>query len=363
MNDSLGSKWSRAAGTALPAVARSARTLTASFTLTLAATLTLALTACGGGGGGGGAVADPAPPPVAVVSSLGDFPDPFVFADGRGGWLAVATNSGNRNVQMARSANLQSWQSMPDAMPQRASWTANLPGLVWAPEVVALGGRWLMYYTARDAASNRQCIGVAEAAQPEGPYVDPRSAPLVCQVADGGSIDPSPLQLGSELFLYFKNDGNCCNRPTTLWGQRLAADGLSVQGQPVALLTTAAAWEGAVIEAPTMWSRQGQLHLFYSGGDYLSSAYAAGHALCNGPLGPCTRSGNGPILASRNDTKPPLIGPGHQALVQAGDQTWFAYHAWEVTAQGTRGSRRFMYLDRVDWSGPRPTVGGPTMVP
>lgn len=331
-------------------------------TLAWALALTLTLGACGGGGGGG-AVADPAPPPVAVVSSLGDFPDPFVFADGRGGWLAVATNSGNRNVQMARSTDLQTWQALPDAMPQRAAWTANLPGLVWAPEVIALGNRWLLYYTARDAASNRQCIGVAESTQPEGPYVDPRTAPLVCQVAEGGSIDASPLQLGSELFLYFKNDGNCCSRPTTLWGQRMSADGLSLQGQPVALLTTAATWEGAVIEAPTMWLRQGQLHLFYAGGDYAGGSYATGHALCDSALGPCQRSGDGPILASRSDTRPPLLGPGHQALLQSGTQTWMAYHAWEITAQGTRGNRRFMYFDRVDWSGPRPAVGGPTMVP
>ncbi len=321
----------------------------------------LALAGCGGGGGGGGADTPAPPPPVAITSSLGDFPDPFVLADGSG-WLAFATNSGNRNVQVARSTDLQRWQALPDALPQRPAWAANVSGLVWAPEVLALGGRWLMYYTARDAASNRQCIGVAEATRPEGPYADTRPAPLVCQVADGGSIDPSPARVGSELYLYFKNDGNCCGRPTTLWGQRLSADGLAVQGAPVALLTTALAWEGAVIEAPTLWQQQGRLHLFYSGGDYASAAYAVGHAWCDTPLGPCRRSSNLPILASRNDTRPPLFGPGHASLLQVGDQTWMAYHAWEITSQGTRGDRRFMYLDRVDWAADLPTVRGPTMV-
>ena len=332
----------------------------------LATLCSVLLAGCGGGGGGGGGGAastttEP-PPPVAITSSLGDFPDPFIVADGST-WLAFATNAGNRNVQVARSSDLLNWRALPDAMPQRPRWAADVPGLVWAPEVLAVGGRWLLYFTARDTASNRQCIGVAEATKPEGPYADTRSAPLVCQVALGGTIDPAPLLVGTELFLYFKNDGNCCSLPTTLWGQRLAPDGLTVSGKPVALLTTALSWEGAVIEAPEMWLREGRLHLFYSGGDYAGGSYAVGHAWCDAPLGPCRRSSTTPILASRNNTQPPLFGPGHAALLQVGNQTWMAYHAWEITAQGTRGNRRFMYVDRVDWVADVPVVRGPTLVP
>lgn len=317
------------------------------------------LAACGGSGGG--TVAE-APPPAAVTSSLGDFPDPQLVADGAT-WYAFATNSGNRNVQVARSTDLQRWERLPDALPQRGAWAAALPGTVWAPEVLAAGGRWLLYYTARDAASNRQCIGVAEAVRVEGPYADPRAEPLVCQATAGGSIDASPFRLGTELYLHFKNDGNCCGLPTTLWGQRLAADGLSLQGAPVALLTTARPWEGAVIEAPHMLQHGGRLHLFYAGGDYTGAAYATGHAWCDTPLGPCSRSADAPVLASRSDTRPPLLGPGHPALFEQGGATWMAYHAWEVTARGTRGDRRFLYIDRVDWVAERPVVRGPTMVP
>ncbi|MED5617827.1 glycoside hydrolase family 43 protein [Ideonella sp. BN130291] len=328
--------------------------------LRLCITLPSLLAACGGGGSS--APVDTAPPPVAHVSSLGDFPDPFLLQEG-GTTYAFATNSVGRNVQVAASTDRVSWQAQADAMPQLPVWARPGFGFVWAPEVLKLGNRYLLYFTAHDQASDRQCVGVAEAQQPQGPYVDSRNAPLVCQVAEGGSIDASPLQVGDQLYLYFKNDGNCCAMPTSLYAQRLSADGLAVQGDPVRLLTNQAAWEGAVIEAPTMWVHEGTYHLFYSGGNYADTSYAVGHAVCAGPLGPCERAAANPVLKSRQDTTPPLVGPGHAGLLQVGDQTWIAYHAWEVTATGARGNRRFMYLDKLDWVNGTPVVGGPTMVP
>jgi beta-xylosidase len=331
--------------------------------LRLCITLPTLLVACGGGGGGTPAPVVTPPPPVAHVSSLGDFPDPFLLADG-GVTYAFATNSAGRNVQVAMSTDRLTWQAGADAMPQLPAWAATGFGLVWAPEVLKLGNRYLLYFTARDKASDRQCVGLAEGAEPQGPYVDTRSTPLVCQVSEGGTIDANPLQVGDQLYLYFKNDGNCCGMPTSLYGQRLSADGLSVQGEPVRLLTNqAGSWEGTVIEAPTMWLRDGQFHLFYSAGNYADTSYGMGHATCAGPLGPCERSADSPVLKSRQDTTPPLVGPGHQGLLQVGNQTWIAYHAWEVTAAGTRGNRRFMYLDTLDWVNGKPVVGGPTMVP
>jgi len=330
-----------------------------------AAVATAFVAGCGGSGGTAPETAPtpPAPAPVAKVSSLGDFPDPFLLED-NGVTYAFATNSGNRNVQVARSTDRISWQARPDAMPQKPGWAKQNFGFVWAPEVLKLGNRYLMYFAARDAASDKQCVGVAEAQSPEGPYVDSRNAPLVCQVAEGGSIDASPLRVGDQLYLYYKNDGNCCNLPTSLYGQRLSADGLQLQGEPVKLLTNQPnSWEGTVIEAPTMWVRNGLHYLFYSAGHYGDATYAMGYATCAGPLGPCERAPGNPILKSRADTSPPLVGPGHQGLLQVGDQTWIAYHAWEITAQGTRGTRRFMYLDRLDWEDNKPVVRGPTMVP
>ena len=332
------------------------RALRATLTATLAV---LTATACGGGGGG--PAAQPPPSLPLTNSSLGDFPDPQVLEVG-GRWFAYATNGNGRNVQVARSSDRIAWTALADAMPVLASWVR--PGLTWAPEVIAHGGRFLLYYTARDRSSDRQCIGVAVASQPEGPFVDNRAAPLVCQVAVGGSIDASPLFDNGRLFLYYKNDGNCCGRPTTLWGQELSADGMAVAGAPVALLSNQpGTWEGTLIEAPTMWIHEGRYLLFYSANDFASSAYAVGYAECASALGPCVRAANQPLLKSRSDITPGLIGPGHQALFTVGTQTYMAYHAWQVGPGGQRGNARFMYIDRVDWVAGVPVVRGPTIVP
>ncbi|QBE61884.1 glycoside hydrolase family 43 protein [Pseudoduganella lutea] len=327
------------------------------FTLALAGTLLLG--ACGSGAPAPSTAAGvPVAPAAPATSSLGDFPDPFVLADG-GGWYAYATNASGRHVQAAHSTDLRAWKPLPDAMPTLASWVRQDRPDVWAPEVVMLGERYVLYYTAREHASGKQCIGAAVATAPGGPFRDPAGVPLVCQRAEGGTIDASPLAADGRLYLYFKNDGNCCGMPTHLYAQELSADGLALKGAPVPLLRNQRGWEGGVVEAPSMYLHQGRHLLFYSANDYGGSAYAVGYVSCAGPMGPCQAGAEAPLLHSRGN----LIGPGHQHLFDAGGQTWIAYHAWEQLAGGAKGDRRFMYIDKLDWVDGAPLVRGPTMVP
>ena len=327
----------------------------------ITALLAALLTACSGGSStppAGGPGAPSAPSPAGPVSSLGDLPDPFVLADGAG-YMLYATNGQGKHVQALHSADLRSWRVLPDAMPELASWVRPVDARVWAPEVIKVGERHLLYYTARSAALERQCIGVAVASSAQGPFRDSAGAPLVCQSAEGGTIDASPFAANGRLYLYFKSDGNCCAQPTHLYGQELRADGLALLGAPVRLLTNGRPWEGAVVEAPSMTLRDGRYLLFYSGNDYGGAAYAVGYAGCSTPLGPCTPAPESPILKSR----PGLIGPGHQALFQAGGQSMIAYHAWQELAGGQRGQQRFLYIDKLDWVDGQPVVRGPTLVP
>ena len=329
-------------------------------------TAALLLAACAGGGSDPVATtpALPLPTPVApapAASSLGDFPDPFVLADA-GGYYAYATNGQGKNVQVMRSPDLRAWSAQADAMPVLASWVRSTNSMVWAPEVIRIGAQYVLYYTAHDRGLDRQCVGAAVAAAPGGPYRDASPGPLVCQVAEGGTIDAAPFASGGKLYLYFKNDGNCCKLQTHLYGQELRADGLALVGSPKILLSNERAWEGAVVEAPTMIERDGRFYLFYSANDYAGGAYAIGYAGCTGPLGPCTAAAENPILKSRVDA-PRLTGPGHQAIFQADGQTFIAYHAWEELAGGVRGNRRFMYLDKLEWVDGKPVVRTTSMLP
>lgn len=298
-------------------------------------------------------------PQSASTNPIGDFPDPFVL-DGGDGYYAYATNANGRNVQLLHSTDLRAWRPLPDAMPALAPWVRKEVPHVWAPEVVKLGTRYVLYYTAHDLASDRQCVGAAESNSPRGPFVDRASKPLVCQADLGGTIDASPFLDGGRIFLYFKSDGNCCKLPTHIFVQELRPDGMQVLGTPTRLLTNGRSWEGKVIEAPTMLKRDGKYVLLYSANDFGDGSYAAGHARCAGPAGPCEPVDDAPFLKSRPEAR--LFGPGHQAVFTANGQEYIAYHAWELTPEGKRGERRLLHIDRLGWVDGKPVVQGTTLI-
>lgn len=290
-----------------------------------------------------------------------NFADPFVLKVGST-YFVYATNSSGRNISLAKSNDLIQWQILGDAMPALPKWAKLTGGLVWAPEVIHINDIYVMYYTARDKVSNKQCVGVAVSDNPEGKFKDNNSAPLVCQADSGGTIDASPFRdEDGKLYLYYKNDGNCCNLATYIYVQELAQDGLSLIGEPVSLIRNDKAWEGHVVEAPTMFKHDDIYYLFFSANNYAGHEYAVGYASCESPLGPCFDAEENPILASDLDNKDAMvIGPGHQTFLDVNDQTWIIYHAWEVVSNSRKGDRRFVWMDRIDWQDGKPKVLGPT---
>lgn len=298
-----------------------------------------------------------------------NFPDAFILTHGTQ-FIAYATNDGP-NVPMATSSDLVHWSFVADAtgkkrdaLPRLGSWAK--AGFTWAPEVMQVGGTYLLYYTASDIKRNAQCIGVAAASDPLGPFVDARPEPIVCQMNLGGSIDASPFRDGDgKLYLYFKNDGNRVHARTSLWGQALAPDGLSVTGQPVELLKDNQQWEERVIEAPTMVRSPAGYELFFSGGFFgwnpqegALSPYAMGYAGCAGPLGPCTPSADNPVLHSFYDRQAGcLSGPGHQSLFTVGTRSFISFHGWEASS-GCRkvDDRRYLYIAPIFWKDGKPQI-------
>jgi beta-xylosidase len=314
-----------------------------------------------------------ADPPLFVPVLSVDFPDPFILPHG-GEFLAYATNPerGQVNVQMAVSANLADWRMLRDgdrlhdAMPDLPAWARR--GFTWAPEVLAVDGGFRLYFTARDRRSGLQCVGVASSADPRGPFVSAAAEPLVCQRELGGTIDASPFRdADGQLYLYFKNDGNnpAAHKPVRLYGQRLAADGLSLLGEPAPILDSDADWEGHLIEAPTMTRAGGAYTLFFSANDYgwqdnqRLSSYAIGYANCRGPLGPCSAAQGNPILHSFFTREAGcLSGPGHQTIFQVANRAFLAFHAWAATP-GCRKSdpRRYIYISPLAWREGAPVIG------
>jgi beta-xylosidase len=280
-----------------------------------------------------------------------DFPDPAVLRVGTT-FHAYATQGSGANIQTLTSTDLVHWRAGKDALPQVGSWAST--GNTWAPEVIALGGRYVMYYVARADAPGKQCIGRATASDPAGPFTDSARVPFVCQAAIGGSIDPNPFRAADgSLYLYWKNDGNCCGAPVHLWGQKLSSDGARLVGKPVALLTNAKAWEGNLVEAPEMVAHGSSYVLLYSANNYSSANYGIGYASCRGPLGPCTDRSDRSLVPS-NDA---AAGPGHcYPLVLPNGTTWLLYHAWPPDAIGSQVPGRQLWLEPLTWRGDVPVV-------
>ena len=256
-----------------------------------------------------------------------DLADPYVHGVDRviGRRLFVyGTQTADANLPVLTSGSGLRSEELGDALPQLPAWST--PGGVWAPGVHLTGGRHVLYYTTTDAASGLQCISVATADDPSGPFVDRSTQPLVCPVDLGGAIDPSPfVDTDGTAYLLWKNDGNCCGVPTRIFSQALSDDGLTLTGPPVELLASDQPWEGAVIEAPAMVEHEGSYYLFYSGNAWNTADYAIGYATCAAVQSPCDKPLDRPWLASSEG----VAGPGGLELFRTGDDELRAvFHGW-----------------------------------
>jgi beta-xylosidase len=293
-----------------------------------------------------------------VIAS--DFPDPFILAD-NGNYFAYATNANGPNIQVLSSTDLKTWVLYRDALPALPSWA--VAGKTWAPSVLKVDSlNYVLYYSARNRATGTNCIGRAHGRTPIGPFTDDAPAPLVCQGGvQHGSIDPSPfVDWQMRPWLLWKSEGLAGVEPTRIWSQPMTLDGLGFDGPPSELLHTDQAWEGPIIENPSMTWNGGKLLLFYSGGQWQNNSYGINWAHCAGMRGPCTKS-QGPWVKSVG----PVIGPGGQDFFHTTDgKLWMSYHAWSAGAVGYPHGMRSLRIDRVGVSKTHdPILYGPSTSP
>jgi hypothetical protein len=288
--------------------------------------------------------------PAAVPSTgpvfAGDFPDPDVIAVG-GAYWGYSTGSAGRNIQVIGSPDLVNWVGPVDALPTLPAWA--VAGMTWAPGVVQLPSGFVMYYTVHDGSSGRQCLSVATSSSPAGPFVDHSQGPFVCQLADGGSIDPSAFVApDGRLYLVWKSDDNAIGKSPVLWSQLLSADGLSLVGSPSPLLTQTAAWQVPTVEGPAMFALAGRYYLFYGANLWNTTSAGIGYAVCTSPSGPCTdQSLSGPWLG----TYGPLVGPsGPAPFHDAFGGTHLAFHGWNGPVGYVNGGVRSLWVDSLGFA-------------
>jgi hypothetical protein len=278
-----------------------------------------------------------------------EFPDPDVILVGQT-YFAYATNSVAGDIQIIDSTDLTNWTAVGNALPSLPAWAS--ANYTWAPAVAMIGGEFVLYYAVDVGGSGKECISVATAGQPQGPFTDKSTAPLECQKALGGSIDPASfIDTNGTPYLVWKSGGPGSSK---IWSEQLNPSGtaFAMGANPTTLLVPDQSWEAGTVEAPDLVTTGGHYFLFYSGNDWNSAHYAVGVATCAGPLGPCTDAAPTPILSSGSG----LAGPGGESVfADTSGDFWIAFHAWVPGAVGFPNSRD-LYLRRLSFSGPVPTV-------
>jgi len=280
-----------------------------------------------------------------------DFPDPSIVRDENAYWATSTSSATAPGFPLMRSTDLIHWTRVGQLFPKLPSWASDS---FWAPEIFVDADGVRLYYAARQRGG-RLCVAVATAPRVSGPYTD--RGPLVCQPA--GSIDPTRTRdRYGRLFLVWKEDGNAVGRGSAIWRQRLTDDGLRLVGTPKLMLRSHDAWEGAVVEAPSIVVHGGWTYLFYSGNTYgsLRCRYALGVARARSLAGPFQRAPRNPVLRSGGGWRC----PGHTSFIEdTAGHTLVMYHAYPRVGAGSAG--REALLDPVRWgSDGWPSVSGST---
>ncbi|GAC1393417.1 MAG: hypothetical protein NVSMB47_00700 [Polyangiales bacterium] len=303
----------------------------------------------------------PAPPYTNPVHPR-DCPDPGVLHVEEAGRAAYYMTCTGGPLTIYRSRDLVRWADTGSSiLPSgKAPWSAN-GGRNWAPEIHAVGAKYVAYFTAVNGR-DQLAIGAASADSPTGPFTV-TAAPLVDDPTPG-VIDPTFFRDDDgKQYLYWKLDGNAVGAATPIFVRALAADGLSFAPGSSAtqvLVNDPASWEGGVVEAPWVVKNGTSYYLFYSGNVY-DQSYRTGVARAASPKGPFVKHG-APILANNGS----FVGPGHGAVVQAHGADFWLYHAWRNDGSGgTAPGGRQDLLDAIVWTGgwPRISDGTPSHTP
>lgn len=314
----------------------------------LAIGVTMVLAGCSSGAPATATAAESESTPGFVIDQ--DFPDPDLMrVDGE--YYAYATNTAAVNIQVATSRDLTTWSlSGTDALPILPTWAA--PGRTWAPDVSEFpAGRYVMYFTVANTKPASQCIGVATATSPEGPFDPVGDTPLLCPIEDGGAIDSSTFtDTDGTRYLVWKNDGNSRGLDTWLQLTPLSPDGLTLAGPTAKLIKQTAAWEGSLVEAPVLVRHGPNYVLFYSANNYGDDSYAIGYATAETVTGPFSKHPE-PLLSTASSNGR-FTGPGGQDVVEVPDGSdWLIFHSWDPA-----GVYRGMNAVPLNWKDNEPSV-------
>jgi arabinan endo-1,5-alpha-L-arabinosidase len=285
-----------------------------------------------------------------------DAPDPSVIRAPDGTYYAYTTQSiylDLLEIPVLASRDLVHWRKVGDAFRRPPPWVLGGPaGDMWAPHILRIHGRYLLYYAGRRLAGGDMAIGVAWSPSPRGPFHD-LGHPLLTRSPGQPpytAIDPFVLAASGRLFIYWGSN----DEPIRV--ARLAPNGLHVAGpaRPLVFPVPAQGPYGGLVEGPWVLRHRGLYYLMYSVGDCCSehANYSVYVARSRSPMGPFEQGPDNPILHANRR----FWAVGHNATIaDVRGHDWIVYHA---RVRGSFSDDRELMLDRIVWRNGWPSVNG-----
>jgi arabinan endo-1,5-alpha-L-arabinosidase len=241
------------------------------------------------------------------------------------------------------SSDLKKWEPGPAAISNAPAWTAqavprNRRRYYWAPDVIHLGNRYLLYYAVSSFGKNRSAIGLAanSTLNPDDPgfkWIDQGAVVQSTENDNFNAIDPAAvLDEQGRLWLAFGSFWSGIKLvqldPNT--GKRIATN------SPMYSLAF-----NDSIEASCIYCHGGYYYLFVNWGlccRGTNSTYEIRVGRSPRVTGPYIDrdgedmlvGGGSPFLSSRG----PFIGPGQSGIYSENGVDWFSCHFYDGSRRG-----------------------------
>jgi len=267
--------------------------------------------------------------------------DPSTIVRAEGAWWLFGTGV---RVLTARSDDLRTWRRLNPALNTPPTWAAevapnNKRSHFWAPDVIRVGDRWLLYYSVSEFGKNISAIGLASSPvlNPSDPAHGWKDEGIVIRSGRGddyNAIDPS---------LLLDADGRLWMSFGSFWSGLFLVEldpATGLRRDPAAA-PIQLAWSEQ-IEAPTLYRRGDYYYLFINEGLCCRGKDSTYRVLVGR-----SRSIKGPYLDDKGvdlrerggrlvlGTQGDFIGPGHATVVEDGDKQWLAVHFYDGSRNGT----------------------------
>lgn len=276
--------------------------------------------------------------PSTIVKCEADY---WLFATGRG-------------VISRRSQNLTHWEDGPSVFRTPPVWTTNIVpgfrGYFWAPDVIQVSNRFLLYYSVSSWGKNKSAIGLATSPtlNPNRPEYRWSDAGIVIQSRDQdefNAIDPSVFRdADGSLWLAFGSfwSGLKLIQLDPATGLRAAPD------SPIYPLA-----HHTAIEAPCLFRRGDHYYLLLNWGQCCrgtNSTYNLRIGRSSRVTGPYLDKENVDLLRGGGslflETRGTFVGPGHAAILSENGIDRLSCHFYD----GARGGAPTLALLPLRWT-------------